>query len=110
MFANHKIMAKKKLKTESNSGKRKPYLIPIPTLAETAKQIFMLKPNETIILNRLKEIYVEAFDVGYQRRISDNRHFNVVRNRRIKKSLDSVFMTIDDNIHGGLVPKKQNID
>lgn len=101
-------MAKKK-KQPVEKDKRKPPLVPIQYLAETAHQLFMLKPNETIILNRLKELWEEATDMGYQRHISDQRYFNSKRDARIKKSCDSLLQTIDDTIHGGAVAPKDEI-
>ena len=91
-------MDKKKTKTV----KRSPLLIPVNELAVAAHKIFMLKPSEEIILNRLKEIYSSGVDVGYQRHISDQRYFNQKREARVKESFDSLITHIDDTIHGGI--------
>jgi len=99
----------KKKKPPVEKDKRKPPLVPIPYLKETAHQIFMLKPNETIIFNRLEELYTEAYDNGYQRHISDKKYFNAKRDARIKTSCDSLLQTIDDIIHGGVVPPKEEL-
>jgi len=90
-------------KTKTKTG---PLMIPVSELAVIANSIYMLKPNKTIILNKLKEIYTEAVGVGYTRRIADNKRFNQKRDARIKKSTDSLLDHIDDVIHGGLVEKK----
>ena len=88
-------------KNKTKTGKRKPLLIPVAELVEVAHNIFMIKPNEKIILNKLKEIYSKAADVGYQRCLSDKKVFNQKREARIKKSFDSLITYIDDTVHGG---------
>jgi hypothetical protein len=97
-------MTKRKKQGSPPAPKRR-YLIPVSKLSVIAHQFFMLKPNETIILNRLKELYGESFDAGYQRRVSDNKYFNAKRDARIKVSFDSVYRSIEDTIHGGVVEK-----
>lgn len=100
-------MAKKKVKPIPELEKKRQFFIPVSKLAMDAHQIFMLKPNETIILNKLKEIYEEAVDVGYQRHISDQRFLRQKRDARIKTSFDSFYKHIEDTIHGGVVPVKE---
>ena len=103
-------MVKKKIKPDPVPEKKRRNLLPVRDLAVDAHQIFMLKPNELIILNKLKEIYADAYDAGYQRRISDQRLFNQKRDARIKKSYESLYKHIEDTIHGGVVPKKEEAE
>jgi hypothetical protein len=98
-----------KKKTKKPSDKRSPALIPVSALADTARQIAKLQPNETIIFNNLKEIYEIAFDEGYQRRIGDDKYFKSKREAAIKKSFDSVYRTIEDTIHGGVIQKNEEL-
>jgi len=84
----------------ADSKKRSPLMIPVRELAGVAHNIFMIKPNEKIILNKLKEIYSAGVDVGYQRRINDQKVFLRKREARVKKSTDSLLTHIDDAIHG----------
>ena len=93
------------MEKSKTKGKRSPLLIPVKELAVTAHHMFMIKPSEEIILNRLKEIYSSGVDTGYQRCIADIKVFNQKREARIKKSFDSVITHIEDNIHGGTKPK-----
>ena len=105
LLAKLETMAKKTTKpTERN-----PLLIPVRELAHAAHQIFMLKPNETIILNKLKEIYSSGVDTGYQRRISDQKVFNGKRKARIKKSTDDLLTHIEDTIYGGTTTKTEEV-
>ena len=92
-------------KNNTKAVKRSPLLIPVNELAIAAHKIFMLKPSEEIILNRLKEIYSSGVDTGYQRRISDTRAFNQKREARVKKSFDSLITHIEDTVHGGTTNK-----
>ena len=94
-----KTMEKKETKTGA-------LMIPVSELARQAYNIYMLKPNTTIILNMLKDIYSDGADAGYQKRITQHRNFKAKRDARIKKSTDSLLDHIDDVIHGGLVEKK----
>ena len=89
---------------------KKGYLIPVKHLAETAHNIAALRPNETIILNRLIEIYEEAADDGFQYCISCLKHKREKRDARIKNSYDSFIKNIEDTIHGGVVTKKATSD
>ena len=90
---------------EKKKTKRSPLMIPVKELAKVAHNIFMIKPEEKIILNKLKEIYSSGADVGYQRRISDEKVFNQKREARVKKSFDSLITHIEDTIHGGTTNK-----
>ena len=90
---------------EKKKTKRSPLMIPVKELAKVAHNIFMIKPEEKIILNKLKEIFSDGADVGYQRRINDAKLFNQKREARVKKSTDSLLDYIDDALHGGTKPK-----
>jgi hypothetical protein len=100
-------MAKKKAEVVPE---KRQYLIPVPYLAELAHQFAKLRPDEPTILNRLKELWIEATDNGYQRHISDQRLFRNKRDARIKNSCDSFIQNIEDLIHGGVVAKKETSD
>ena len=97
-------MAKKKAEVVPERTK---YTLPVKSLAETAHQIAKLRPNETIILNKLKEIYADAIDDGAQHILSALKHKKEKREARIKNSYDSFVKNFDDTIHGGVVAKKE---
>ena len=90
---------------EKKKTKRIPLLVPVKELAKVAHNIFMIKPEEKIILNKLKEIYSSGVDAGYQRRINDAKLFNQKREARVKKSFDSLITHIEDTVHGGTTNK-----
>ena len=90
---------------EKKKTKRSPMLIPVSELAAIAKNIFMLKPNETIILNILKDVYSDGADAGYQRYIEDKKIRARKREARVKKTYDSLITHIEDTIYGGTKPK-----
>ena len=92
-------------KNKTKQGKRSPLLVPVKELASVAHHMFMIKPNEKIILNKLKEIYSSGVDVGYQRHIADMKVFKQKREARIKKTYDSLITHIDDTIYGGTTNK-----
>ena len=96
----------KKQKAEVVLEKTK-YTVPVKSLAEMAHQIAKLRPNETIILNKLKEIYSDAVDDGAQYILSSLKHKKEKREARIKNSYDSFIKNFDDTIHGGVVAKKE---
>lgn len=101
-------MGKKKKPTKAVEG-RKPPMIPVANLKKIAYEIATLRPNEEIIYNTISDLYGEAFDKGYQRRINDRRRFVSRRDAKINESFDSVYRTIEDMIHGGIVPAKEEV-
>ena len=95
-------MAKQKAEVVPERTK---YTLPVKSLAEAAHQIAKLRPNEIIILNKLKEIYSDAVDDGAQYILSALKHKKEKREARIKNSYDSFVKNFDDTIHGGVVAK-----
>ena len=94
-------MRKTKTNNSSTRAKRQPLMIPVPKLAKQAEDIYTLRPSKAIILNILKDLYIDAVGIGYQRRIADHVYFKHKRDVRIKKSFDSLITYIDDTVHGG---------
>ena len=103
-------MAKKVKEQKEPQPKRGRLFIPVSYLAETAHQLYKLRPDEPIILNRLKELCAEFVDIGYQRRVSDDRYFKNLREQRRKKSWDAIYTNITDEIHGGTVPQTELVN
>ena len=68
--------------------------------ASLAEQITDMKPPKEIVLNSLKELYIDARTEGYMQRVKDDTAFRKARRQAIHDDWDEQKTAIDDRIHG----------
>jgi hypothetical protein len=113
---NQITMSKKKKKVDSPQAVTAPTVPASPQrrskqkyprvyLLSVADRLLSTRPPVEIILNTLKDIWLNGWESGYVRRIEDGKSFAFRRDERRKHSYDMALTNIENLIHGGTVTK-----
>jgi hypothetical protein len=93
-------MAKSKKKEPPVPKKKeRTYTMPVEHLDRIADRIVTTRPTKVIVLNTIKDIWLDGRNYGHFRRIREAKDFRDKREATIKQIFDSLQDMVDDKIH-----------